>query len=63
MMRAMGGDVWLQESAPEQGSVFALALPAFVAPLGEPGDSSAQIEAVSVPAQRYPVSETFASGR
>ena len=28
LARAMGGDVWLQESEPGQGSIFAVALPA-----------------------------------
>lgn len=28
MLRAMGGDIWLHESAPGEGSVFAFALPA-----------------------------------
>jgi signal transduction histidine kinase len=32
LARAMGGDVWLQESEPGQGSVFALALPALARP-------------------------------
>jgi len=31
MMRAMGGDVWLKESVPERGSVFALAVAAATA--------------------------------
>jgi signal transduction histidine kinase/PAS domain-containing protein len=32
LVRAMGGDVWLQESDPGHGSVFALALPALARP-------------------------------
>jgi PAS domain S-box-containing protein len=33
LARAMGGDVWLQESEPGHGSVFAIALPALASPI------------------------------
>ena len=38
IMRAMGGDIWLRASAPSEGSVFALALPA--APAGATEDAA-----------------------
>lgn len=35
IVRAMGGDVWLQASVPGHGSVFAVALPEGVIPSGD----------------------------
>jgi signal transduction histidine kinase len=35
IVRAMGGDVWLQASVPGHGSVFAVALPEGIIPSGD----------------------------